>query len=141
MGKVRSAIKADGASLDAAMARAKAYEAQRPRAVRAEYRASDDRVIVILQSGVEMAIPRRLLQGLQTATAADLDSVTVEDFGSALRWEPLDVDHYVPGLLQGVFGNRRWMSAIPESPASSRRGAKTEDARRRARKGRRTSAA
>jgi hypothetical protein len=26
--------------------------------------------------------------------------------------EALDVDHYVPSLIEGVFGNRRWMSEL-----------------------------
>ena len=44
----------------------------RPRAVSANYRASDDAVAITLATGVELTIPRRLLQGLGSATPAEL---------------------------------------------------------------------
>lgn len=94
------------AEIDAAIAQARVYDRYRPKAVAAVYREPDDVIAITLATGVELSIPRRLLQGLESATPKELASVEIDDFGSALRWEKLDVDHYVPGLTDGIFGTR-----------------------------------
>lgn len=123
------------AEIDAAIAYAKSYERYRPKAVAAEYRPQLDAVAITLATGVEILIPRRLLQGLESASPAVLAKVRVEDFGSALHWPKLDVDHYIPGLLDGVFGTRRWMSEIGRKGGSARSKAKARSSRANGRKG------
>jgi hypothetical protein len=88
-----------------------------------------------MATGVEIVIPRKLMQGLENATPAQIAKVKVEDFGSALHWGAIDVDHYVPALIDGVFGNRRWMSEIGKLGGSKRSAAKTSAARTNGRKG------
>jgi hypothetical protein len=113
----------------AAVAHAKVYDQYRPKAVAATYRAEDDRLVIELATGVELAIPRKLLQGLENATPAQIAEVQVEDFGSALHWESLDVDHYVPGVIDGVFGTRKWMSELGKIGGTSRSPAKRKASR------------
>ncbi|TAM89291.1 DUF2442 domain-containing protein [bacterium] len=69
-------------------------------------------IVIELGTGVEIAIPRRLLQGVEKATPAQAADVKIDEFGSTLRWKSLDVDHYVPRLIDGVSGTRQWMAEI-----------------------------
>jgi hypothetical protein len=123
------------AEIDAAIARAKVYDQYRPKAVAAKYRAKDDAIVVKLATGVELAIPRKLMQGLENATARQLGKVEIDDFGSLLHWESLDVDHYVPGLIDGEFGTRKWMSEAGKIGGLARTDAKRAAARKNGRKG------
>jgi hypothetical protein len=70
-----------------------------------------DRVVVVLSTGVELAFPPALAEGLAGASAEDLGSIEVSPSGLGLHWPKLDADLYVPALLQGVLGTRRWMAA------------------------------
>jgi len=74
------------------------------RASAAHYSRSRDAFAIRLRNGIELLIPRRLLQGLAQATAADASRIMIVDKGSGLRWPTLDVDLTVPGLVSGVFG-------------------------------------
>lgn len=123
------------AQIDAAIALANLREPYRPKAVAAEYRTKGDVVAVKLASGVELIIPRKLLQGLENATREQLAEVAIWGPGSSLHWEALDVDHYVPSLIEGVFGNRRWMSELGKRGGASRSQAKARAARKNGRKG------
>jgi hypothetical protein len=40
--------------------------------------------------------------------------------GLGLHWPLLDADLYVPGLIEGAFGSRRWMQQIGKLGGSSR---------------------
>lgn len=135
MKKTKARVITTDAEIDAAIALAKVREPFRPKAVAATYRAKDDTIAIKLATGVELAIPRKLLQGLEHATRAQLAEVEVVDAHSGLHWESLDVDHYVPSLIEGVFGNRRWMSAIGKIGGSARTNAKRASSRKNGRKG------
>ena len=57
------------------------------------------RVVVELSSGVVFAFPVRTIPALRRATPGDLAKVVLSAAGSGLRWEALDVDLSVAGLL------------------------------------------
>jgi len=135
MRKTIARVRTTDAKIDAAIARANAAEEDRPRAIAAGYRSVDDRVVITLATGVQVAIPRKLLQGLKNATPAQLAKVEIEGPGSGLHWPLLDVDHYIPGLLAGVFGTRRWTIEIGRRGGMARSAAKTAAARVNGRKG------
>ena len=135
MSKTNAHIVTTDAEIDVAIAQARLYEQYRPKAVAAKYRPSADTIAITLASGVEIVIPRRLLQGLENATPAQLNDVAIVDARSGLHWESLDVDHYIPSLIEGIFGNRRWMSEIGKQGGARRSHAKTEAARENGRKG------
>jgi Protein of unknown function (DUF2442) len=123
------------AEIEAAIAQANLREEYRPKAVAVEYREKSDAVSVTLATGVEFVIPRKFLQGLEHATPAQLEAVEIVGAQSGLHWPQLNVDHYVPGLIEGVFGNKRWMSEIGKSGGSKRSAAKTAAVRENGRKG------
>ncbi len=135
MRKTITRVLTSDAEIDAAIARANAAEWERPRVIAAGYRLADDMVVITLATGVQVAVPRKLLQGLQDATPGQLAKVEIEGPGTGLHWPLLDVDHYIPAVLGGVFGTRRWMSEIGRLGGMVRSAAKTAAARMNGRKG------
>lgn len=123
------------AEIDAAIALAKLREPYRPKAVAAEYRPKEDVVAVKLASGVELVIPRKLLQGLENAAPEQIARVEIWGPGTSLHWDALDVDHYLPSLIEGIFGNRRWMSELGKRGGAVRSEAKAQAARTNGQKG------
>lgn len=81
-----------------------------PRAVAARYDRRRARVVVNLDSGMEVAFPPALAEGLNKASEADLATIEISPTGLGLHWPALDADLWVPGLLNGVFGSPRWMA-------------------------------
>ena len=131
----RARIVTSDEQIEAAIAAAKVREGLRPRAVSAKYRPGKDAFVIALATGVEIVIPRKLLQGLENATPAQAAEVEIWGPGDSLHWESIDVDHYVPSLIEGVFGNRRWMSEIGKIGGSVRSEAKRKAARKNGSKG------
>ena len=80
-------------------------------AVRAEYDARQNRLVVDLNTGVTIMVPVHLIEELSDANADDLGEIEISPAGTALHWPRLDADVYVPGLMQGIYGTKRWMAA------------------------------
>jgi hypothetical protein len=80
-------------------------------AVAARYDRKASRIVVRLSSRLELAFPPALAEGLADAAPADLAEIEISPAGLGLHWPKLDADLYIPALLQGVFGSRRWMAA------------------------------
>jgi hypothetical protein len=79
-------------------------------AVSARYDRRSARIIVSLNTGVEVTFPPRLAEGLAEATPAELAQIEISPAGLGLHWPRLDADLYVPDLLQGVLGSKDWMA-------------------------------
>lgn len=106
------------------------------RAVSARYDRRASRIVVGLNTGVQLAVPVHLVEGLAGASAEDLSGIEISPSGLGLHWPRLDADAYVPGLLQGVFGSRRWMAQqMGMLGGRSRSSAKTAASRENGRKG------
>jgi hypothetical protein len=56
--------------------------------------------------GGQMTVPRELVPGLENAPATALSAVSVSPAGDAVFWRLLDVDVYVPGVVERAFGRR-----------------------------------
>ena len=82
-----------------------------PRAETAHYDAGRNRIIVRLTTGVELGFAPHDVEGLQHASTDDLKVIEVEAFGLGIHFPKLDADLYVPALLQGVMGSKRWLAA------------------------------
>lgn len=99
-------------------------------AVAARYDRRRARVVVSLNTGVEVTFPPTLAEGLSDAAAADLAKIEITPSGLGLHWPTLDADLYVPGLLAGAFGGKQWMAAqLGAAGGSARSKAKTRAAR------------
>jgi hypothetical protein len=105
-------------------------------AVSARYDHELARVVVALSTGIEIAFPPRLAEGLADATQNDLVEIEISPAGLGLHWPKLDADVYLPGLLQGRLGSKRWLAAeLGAAGGRARSPAKAEAARENGRKG------
>lgn len=81
------------------------------RVVSARYDDATDRIIICLDTGMDLVFPPGLAEGLSGAEMADLSRIEISPSGLGLHWPALDADLYVPSLLQGLFGSPTWMAA------------------------------
>jgi hypothetical protein len=100
------------AEIDAALERARAYEKVAQRVVRAFYSNATASFRLVFDNGVTYTIPRHLLQGLGEAGEEELKQIQILGDGTGLLWPLLDVAHYVPKMLQGVYGTEKWMTSL-----------------------------
>lgn len=96
---------------DAATARTAALQASTPRAIAARYDDHADKVVVTLANGVDVAFSPRDSQGLESAKPGELALIEITPSGFGLHFPKLDADLYVPAILEGLLGSRRWMAA------------------------------
>ena len=96
---------------DEDVALAEARRPAGPRATSARYDVGTARIVVQLDSGLELAFPSGQAEGLEAAGIEDLSVIEISPTGMGLHWPRLDADLYLPGLLQGIFGSPRWMAA------------------------------
>ncbi len=80
------------------------------RAVSAVYEPHRDRVVVTLDTGLELAFPVQQTEGLAGAAPADLATIEISPAGLGLHWPKLDADVYLPAVIRGVFGSKRWLA-------------------------------
>jgi hypothetical protein len=97
--------------LKRANARAARREGTGPRAVAARYDRRSDRVVVSLSSGIDIAFSPQAAQGLDKAKAAELAAIEISPSGLGLHFPKLDADLFLPPLLEGFLGSKRWMAA------------------------------
>lgn len=101
-----------------------------PRATSARFDRRGARIVVGLSNGLDLGVPVNLAQGLADAKAADLADIEISPTGLGLHWPRLDADLYLPALMEGVFGTRRWMAQrLGKSGGSSTSLAKRKAAR------------
>lgn len=99
-------------------------------AVAARYDRRRARVVVSLNTDVEVTFPPKLAEGLADADPSDLAVIEITPSGLGLHWPKLDADLYVPGLLAGAFGSKKWMAAqLGAAGGSVRSKTKTRAAR------------
>ena len=105
-------------------------------AVKARYDRRRGRVVIALSTGVEVTFPTHLAEGLADASPEELDDIEISPAGLGLHWPRLDADLYVPSLLQGIFGSRKWMaSQLGAEGGRTRSPAKAAAARTNGRRG------
>lgn len=91
------------AQIPAARARTEQLRRTGLRATRVRHSVARRALVLTLGNGTEVAIPIRRIAALRWATPRDLADVHVSPTGGAVRWERLDVDLSVPGLLEIAF--------------------------------------
>lgn len=82
-----------------------------PAAVSVRYDRRVARVVIALASGLELAFSPKHAQGLENASAADLADAEITPSGLGVHFPHLDADLYIPALLDGFLGSRRWIAA------------------------------
>ena len=67
-------------------------------------------IIVGLSNHQRLVLPIANIQGLREATLQQLQNHELVGRGTGISFPDLDVDLYLPALIEGVHGNRRWMA-------------------------------
>ena len=119
----------------AANKRGAAAIARGPVARAARYDARRGLIVVSLEGGCEFAFPVAQTEGLADAPRSKLSKIAISPNGLGLHWPLLDAGLYVPGLIEGTFGSRRWMQQIGKRGGLSRSAAKAKASRENGKRG------
>ncbi len=97
--------------MQAADAAGRALLRQYPTALTAHFEPRIGQVIITLNTGLQFLLDPAKTQGLQSATRAELKEIKIVGPGLGLYFPKLDVDIYIPGLLEGHLGSKKWAAA------------------------------
>ncbi len=122
------------AEIEAALVRAKAHDRE-PRALSVEHIPALKLLIVSLSNQRRLVLPIEELQGLGSAKRKQLENYELVGRGTGISFPDLDVDLYVPALIEGVYGNRRWMAQLGKKGGKAKSEAKRLAARANGAKG------
>jgi hypothetical protein len=110
--------------------RAKDLQASIPKAVSARYDRENGRVVIGLSSNLDVSFSPHDAQGLEKATPSELDEIEISPSGLGIHFPKLDSDLYLPAILQGFLGSRKWMaSRLGQAGGKSRSAAKQKASR------------
>ena len=98
-------------AVEAANRRGATKKAAFPAVVAVRYDRRVARVVIALASGLELAFSPKHAQGLENAHPADLVDAEITPSGLGIHFPRLDADIYLPALLEGFLGSKRWMAA------------------------------
>jgi len=96
---------------EAANRRAQRRLKQTPAARSARYDRTSERIVISLGSGVDLLVKPQNVEDLERASAAQLNVIQISASGFGLYFPKLDVDIYLPALLEGVLGSQKWMAS------------------------------
>jgi uncharacterized protein DUF2442 len=91
--------------------RARDLRASIPRAVTARFDRRTGRIVIGLSSGLEVGFLPQNAEGLEEASPAELEKIEITPSGYGIHFPKLDADLYLPALLQGFYGSKKWMAA------------------------------
>ena len=75
-----------------------------PHAVAARYDRQANRIVVTLNTGLDVSFSPRDAQGLENANPEQLAAIEITPPGFGLHSPRLDADLYVPALFEGMLG-------------------------------------
>ena len=96
---------------EAANRRGAEKKATFPSAVSVRYDRRVSRVVITLATGLELAFSPKHAQGLEHAHPTDLADAEISPSGLGIHFPRLDADIYLPALLEGFLGSKRWIAA------------------------------
>jgi Protein of unknown function (DUF2442) len=116
---------------DRANRRAERLVSAFPKAISARYDRRLGRIVIQLSSGLDLAFSPQNAPGLENAIPSQLRKIEVSPSGLGIHFPELDADLYLPALLQGFLGSKKWMAtALGAAGGKSRSAAKASAARR-----------
>jgi hypothetical protein len=122
------------AEIEAALERAKIHDGD-PLAQTVEHIPALNLLIVGLNNGRRLVLPVEDVQGLGNATDEQIQNYELLGRGTGIAFPDLDVALYVPALIEGVYGNRRWMAQLGKKGGRAKTEAKRKAARTNGTKG------
>jgi hypothetical protein len=113
-----------------ATARGRSRKSASPTAASVRHHEDVEKIVVTLTNGVEISFAPAMAEGLQGASAAALRRIEISPSGLGLHFPALDADLYIPGLLEGALGSRKWMAVrMGAAGGSARTAAKSRASR------------
>jgi hypothetical protein len=110
--------------------RAKDLQGSIPGAVSAHYDRKNGRVVIRLSSNLDVSFSPNDAQGLEKASPSQLAEIEISPSGLGIHFPKLDADLYLPAILQGFLGSRKWMaSRLGQAGGKSRSAAKQKASR------------
>jgi hypothetical protein len=82
-----------------------------PHAVSAKYDRASGKVMIELSSKLTLSFAPQDAQGLEDAKPSQLAEIELSPSGFGVHFPKLDADLYIPGLLEGLLGSKKWMAA------------------------------
>jgi hypothetical protein len=82
-----------------------------PAVVAARYDRRIARIVISLDTVLDLSFSPRHAEGFENARPADLDVVEISPSGLGVHFPKIDADIFIPGLLEGLLGSKRWMAA------------------------------
>lgn len=83
-----------------------------PQVVGVRYDRRIARLVISLASGLELSFSPKDAQGLENARAADLAKAEISPSGLGIHFPALDADLYLPAILEGFLGSKRWIASL-----------------------------
>lgn len=122
------------AELEDALRHARGHDGD-PVALSVEHIPELNVLVVGLSNRRRLVLPVEELQGLERATHEQLTKCELVGRGTGISFPALDADFYVPALMEGVYGTRRWMAELGKKGGGSKTDAKRQAARENGAKG------
>jgi len=91
--------------------RAREMKGNVPRVVAAHYDRKTGRIVLELSSKVIVSFSPRDAEGLEDARPSQVNAIEISPSGFGIHFPELDADLYVPGILEGFLGSKRWMAS------------------------------
>ena len=88
--------------------RGKELQEALPRAVSAHYDRKSGQIVINLSSRLILSFSPRDIQGLEYAKPSQLSAIEISPSGFGIHFPKLDADLYLPGLLEGFVGSKKW---------------------------------
>lgn len=97
--------------MEAANEKAKARLEKTPTATAAYYESRLGRLVIDLSTGLSIMFKSHDVQGLEKAKPEQLVQIEISPSGLGIHFPALDADLYLPSLLEGLMGSRKWMAS------------------------------
>jgi hypothetical protein len=122
--------------VDLSSQRARDLRASHPTALGAHFDRPTGRIVIRLSSWLDLSFLPCDAQGLEDASAAELEEIEISPSGFGIHFPKLDVDIYLPALLEGFLGSKSWMAGrLGSTGGMSKSAAKTSAAQKNGRLG------
>lgn len=107
-----------------------------PRAVGAHFDKRTGRIVIELNTRLDVAFAPQNVEGLENAHPSQLEPIEISPSGHGIHFPKLDADVYIPALLEGFLGSKSWMaSRLGKSGGKSRSSAKAAAAKKNGQRG------
>ena len=96
---------------DLATQRSKDIQTFMPHALSAWYDRKNRRIVIQLSSNLDVSFSPDNAQGLEQAAPSQLEKIEISPSGLGIYFPKLDADLYLPAILEGFFGSKKWMAS------------------------------